>query len=100
MIATFMALCLLSFDDATFENFNLPPQSFLGNAGGGANGFFNSGGNLFNNDYNATFDVWSGFAISNVVDTTTPDFSNQYASIAGGGAGGSAHYAVAFTFGL
>jgi hypothetical protein len=95
-----LLICLsVVANDATFENFNLGPNSFLNNAGGGANGFFNSGGHLFNNDYNATFSSWSGFAVSNVMDPTTPGFGNQYAAKPGTGAGGSAHYGVAFTYG-
>jgi hypothetical protein len=47
-------------------------------------------------DFGGGFTSWSGFAWSNVADTTTPGFTNQYASFAGSGALGSAGYAVAF----
>ncbi len=38
---------------------------------------------------------WSGWAYSNVVNTTLNDYTNQYASFAGGGSG-SATYGVAY----
>lgn len=44
-----------------------------------------------------TYPYWSGFAYSNVVDTTTNSFENQYASYPGGGFGGSSIYAVAYS---
>lgn len=44
--------------------------------------------------YNYTY--WSGFAYSNVVDTTDSSFANQYASKPGAGFGGSSTYAVAY----
>jgi len=51
-----------------------------------------------------SFSFWSGFAISNVVDTTTPGFTNQYAAFPGGGASSATGatvanetYAIAFT---
>ena len=51
-----------------------------------------------------SFSFWSGFAVSNVVDTTTPGFTNQYAAFPGGGASSTTGatvanetYAIAFT---
>lgn len=51
-----------------------------------------------------SFSFWSGFALSNVVDTTTPGFTNQYAAFPGGGASSATGatvanetYAIAFT---
>jgi hypothetical protein len=79
----------------TFEDLGLPLDAFLNNAG--ASGQFVSGGNSFNNAYNARFDSWSGWAISSTTDTTTADIINQYSAIAGSGAGGSPTYGVAFT---
>jgi MYXO-CTERM domain-containing protein len=81
----------------TFEDFGLPAHSFDNNAGVG--GQFVIDGVSFNNAYDATFGVWSGWAISSMTDTTTPGFTNQYSAIPGSGAGGSQTYAVAFTFG-
>jgi hypothetical protein len=83
--------------DVTFEDFGLAAHSFNNNAGAG--GFFSIDGNSFNNSYDPTFNAWSGWAISSMTDTTTPDFTNQYSAIPGSGAGGSQTYAVAYTFG-
>ncbi len=80
-----------------FEEFNLPNASFL-NGSDGSGGF--SSGNIFlPNDYNTDFMSWSGWAISNITDTTTRGFTNQYSAIAGGGVDGSAHYATTYAFG-
>ncbi|NNE27678.1 MAG: DUF4465 domain-containing protein [Saprospiraceae bacterium] len=77
-----------------FESYDLPEESFL-------NGADNPGGfttNLlsFSNVYNPNYDFWYGWAISNVTDTITPGFTNQYSSIAGGGVDGSKHFAVSY----
>jgi hypothetical protein len=50
-------------------------------------------------DFGNTFDTsfggfYSGFAISNTVDTTTPGFTNQYAAFPGSGADGSTNYLI------
>ncbi len=51
----------------------------------------------FGNSFNSAFGgFWNGFSYSNVVDTTTPGFENQYAAFPGSGAQGSETYAVAF----
>lgn len=56
---------------------------------------FARGNAFFNNSYNTTWDFWSsGFSLSNVVDTTTPGYTNQYAARAGKGVNGSDHYLV------
>jgi Domain of unknown function (DUF4465)/PEP-CTERM motif len=86
-----------SYVTTTFENFNLAPNSYLNNAG--MAGGFLANGNFFNNSYDKTYGTWSGWAISNTTDTTTPGYTNQYSAITGSGAGGSATYAVAYTFG-
>jgi hypothetical protein len=87
----------LSTVTTTFEDFGLPANSFLNDAG--ATGFFTSDGHEFNNNFNVGFDAWYGWSISDTTDTTTPGFTNQYSSITGGGADGSETYAVGFTFG-
>lgn len=53
--------------------------------------------NLFGIDSYGGYDYeyWNGFAYSNVVNTTDPAFTNQYASFPGGGSQSST-YAVAF----
>lgn len=59
-------------------------------------GSFTSGGATFSNDYNATYGSFDGFAYSNVVNTTTAGYGNQYADITGGGHNGSSNYAIAY----
>lgn len=39
---------------------------------------------------------WSGFAVSTAVDSVTAGFTNQYSTIAGSGANGSAKFALAY----
>ncbi|MFL5328530.1 MAG: DUF4465 domain-containing protein [Gemmataceae bacterium] len=88
-----LIVCLFSSPAAasviTLEDVNIPSSSYINNAP------ISSGGATFNNNYDSTFGSWGGFAASNIVDTTTPGYGNQYASIAGGG-DGSPNYAVAY----
>ena len=58
---------------------------------------FNSGGATFHNSATTGpgYTYWSGFGYSNLGDTTTAGFGNQYSSYAGGGAGGSGNFVVA-----
>jgi hypothetical protein len=51
--------------------------------------------NTFGIDGDFYYEYWSGFAYSNVVNTTNPAFTNQYASYPGGGYQSST-YAVAY----
>ncbi len=76
----------------------IPPTT----SGGTMRSHFESGQAVFNNvtrDFGG-FTAWSGWAYSNVKDTTTPGFSNQYSAWtnagAGGGAGGSSNYVIGF----
>jgi hypothetical protein len=95
------ALCaaLLSAGGATaaivdFEDLGLvatPPGAVLDPPTSG--GSFVSGGVTFLND-----GAFSGFSASTQSDTTTADFTNQYSSITGGGAGGSATFGVAYAY--
>ena len=80
-----------------FESFNLEIDTFL-NGSDGSGGF--TGNNIFlPNDFNSNYGSWTGWSISTVVDTVTPGFTNQYASISGNGANGSTHYATTFVSG-
>jgi len=74
----------------------LAPNSFNNNAGGGS---FVSKGASFSNTFTdfGTFTAWTGFAISNMKDTTTPGFGNQYSAFPGSGDGGSDTYGIAFS---
>jgi hypothetical protein len=76
-----------------FEEFELPATGYWSSEN------FTSQGVEFSNNY-VDFGsgcCWEGFALSAIVDTTTPGATNQYAAIAGGGAGDSRQYAVAFS---
>jgi hypothetical protein len=92
-----------------FSDLSLPPSSYW--SGPDPNGTpatgpygdaeivgqFSSGGLDFVNRYSQTWDSWEGFAYSNVVDTTTPGYGNQYAAVTGGGIRGpGSTYAVAY----
>ena len=59
---------------------------------------FTSGGATFANTWTdwGTYTGWNGFAQSTRTDTTTPGWTNQFSSFSGGGAGGSATYAVGY----
>lgn len=96
-LMVFFACTLSAQAVVDFEEFNLPAASFLNGSDGG--GGFPSGNIFLPNDYNSDFMSWSGWAISNITDTTTRGFTNQYSAIAGGGVDGSAHYATTYAFG-
>lgn len=74
----------------------LAANSFNNNAGGGS---FMSKGASFSNSFTnfGAFTTWTGFAISNMTDTTTPGFLNQYSAYPGSGDGPSATYGIAFS---
>ena len=77
----------------TFETVPLSPSSYY-NGSDGSGGVVLDGAR-FNNNYNPTYGSWSGFAVSNLTDTATPGYSNQYSAYSGGGAA-SANYAVGY----
>ena len=64
----------------------------------GASTSFTSGAATFNHDFTDWGGgcCWSGWTYSNLADTTTPGFENQFSAYAGSGAGGSANYALAY----
>lgn len=83
---------------ATFDDLGLglglgAEPTFNGSDGAGG---FSSGGVFFENSYTAAFDSFTGFAASTTTDATTAGFGNQFSSFAGGGAGGSAGYGLAY----
>ena len=77
----------------SYEDVNLGAPGYLNHQPFVAAGVTHS--NTFT-DWGGGFTSWSGFAISNHADTTTAGFGNQYSSYAGGGAGGSAQFAVGY----
>ncbi|HMQ46616.1 MAG TPA: DUF4465 domain-containing protein [Saprospiraceae bacterium] len=96
LLFSLMPFLIQAQTKADFENIPLANNSFLNDAGG--TGLFESGHIALPNDYNADFDFWSGWAISSVTDNETPGFLNQYSAIAGGGAEGTANYALTYAF--
>ncbi len=78
---------------STFDDLTLEPQSYWN--GAYLSGGFASGSAYFYNSYDTSWGSWNGFAYSNVVDTLTAGWANQYAAFAGGGVNGSENYAVA-----
>ena len=100
IIISILSISILSSQSiiTDFESFNLEIDTFL-NGSDGSGGF--TGDNIFlPNDFNSNYGSWTGWSISTVVDTVTPGFTNQYASISGTGADGSAHYATTFVSGI
>lgn len=67
----------------------------LGSGSYSDHGTFTENGVTFANDL-SVYDSWSGFARSNVTNNTTAGYTNQYSSFTGGGANGSATYAVGY----
>lgn len=79
---------------ATFEEIDLQSGSYY-NGSDGAGGFL-SGGIWFPNSYNPDWGSWSGFTVSNMKDTTTAGYENQYSAITAGGTDSSENYAVVY----
>ncbi len=77
-----------------FQDLSLAPNSYWNGSSG--SGGFTSGGAYFNNSCNPSYGSWSGWSYSNVNDTTTPGYGNQYAAYTGTGFGGSGNYAVGY----
>lgn len=103
MLTTFGFASVTSAETVTFEGLLSPPNTFY-------RGDFNQrgwtvGDLTFDNvltDFGGGFIGWEGWSYSNVVDTVTPGFENQFASAPGGGSDGmggihvGGTYAVAF----
>lgn len=77
-----------------FEDLTLNPNTYWNGSSGAGN--FTSGGVTFPNSYDTDYGSWEGFAYSNVQDSTTPGWGNQYAARPGTGYNGSANYAVGY----
>ncbi len=62
-------------------------------------GSFHSAGVAYVNRYNNKYKTWDGFAYSNMTDTTTGDYTNQFSAFPGTGYGpGSDNYGVAYGY--
>ena len=78
-----------------FESSLTNPETF-NNGSEGPDGFDFSPIQLVNY-YDTAFSYFTGFAISNITDNTTPGYLNQYSAYAGSGADNSSTYAVAYS---
>ena len=78
---------------ANFDDLALAPNSYYGGAGSGEIGFTN-GDAWFS--HNAGTYSWDGFTYSNVNDTSTPGFTNQFAAVTGSDVSGSGNYGVSY----
>ncbi len=101
-IYLFVGLCVALFsvnaqNVATFDDVSIQPGSFWNGSDG--SGGISSGGFYFPNDYNISWGSWSGFSISNMKDSVTAGWGNQYSAITGGGTNYSENYAVAYWVG-
>ena len=67
-----------TYDIATFEEIPLDTESFWN--GSDESGSFTSGTLIFYNNFNPDWQSWSGWAISNTTDNTTPGYTNQYSA--------------------
>lgn len=92
-----MAMVLPFFSNAQFvvdfENVVFPNGQNYWNGSDETGGFTISGAS-FNNNYNAAWMSWSGFAVSTENDVTTAGWGNQYSCFAGAGANGSSKFAL------
>ncbi len=91
---TFAALAAATAATVDFDSLPLDGTGYWN--GSDSSGSFTAGGATFLNSYNSTWGSWSGFAYTNHTDNGTPGFGNQFSAFTGGGAGGSAQYAVAY----
>lgn len=77
-----------------FENVKLNSDSIWNGSDG--SGSFTTKVATFNNNYNAAWFSWSGFACSAKKNTTTEGSGNQYSVSAGSGAANSKQFALAY----
>lgn len=94
LIFTFSVFLSFAQTTSDFEEYAIGVDSFL-NGSNGTN-LFSSGNISLDNDYNATWMSWTGWAISSGTDVTSTEFSNL-STINGTGYDGSNNYAVSFS---
>jgi len=94
-ISLLAAMAASAQTTVTFEDLTLAPETYYTGSDGA--GQFVSNGVIFPNQYDATYEYWSGgWAYSNTTDVTTAGYANESSAYAGSGAGGSAKYVVAY----
>ncbi len=77
-----------------FEDLRLLPQTHWKGTSGTSH--FVSGNVVLNNNYNAAWDSWDGFAFSNETDTSTTGVEGQFTAVPGEGCRESANYGVGY----
>ncbi|HIP32723.1 MAG TPA: DUF4465 domain-containing protein [Crocinitomicaceae bacterium] len=77
-----------------FESYNLPAAIDTFYNGADGSGDFTIAYATFSNVYDAQWGSWTGFSVSNMTDTLTPGWGNQYSCIVGEGAANSSNYGV------
>ena len=95
----FSALCSLNAAVVTFEDVDLGSNKYMEPAVQDQTATYDwSSGNVayFSYDYKwwGSYSSWQGFKVSKDTDTSTKDYTNQYSSITGSGAGGSSQYGI------
>ena len=80
---------------STFDNLPLTKADTFDNGADTSGGFVHFGRN-WTNSYNPQWGSWSGWALSNMTDTLTPGFTNQYSAIAGHGVSYTDNYMVSY----
>lgn len=80
-----------------FQSLALEPETYWNGSDGSGEMVCKKA--TFNNNFNSQYFSWSGFAFSNVIDTNTPGYGNQYSAYLDEGADASNKYAVAYVTG-
>jgi len=78
---------------ATFESIDLTKTDTFWNGSDESGGFLN-GEVFFKNNYNTAWKSWDGVAVSNMTDSTTEGFVNQYSARTAHGVNFTNNYAV------
>ena len=97
LVALIVVAGLAQATISDFEDLSLAPESYWN--GSDSSGGFTSGDAYFVNtftDWGGGITSWDGFAYSNMTDTTTAGFGNQYSAITGSGATDSDNYGVGY----
>ena len=92
-----LSVSFASADVVSFDDRSLASGSYWN--GSDESAMFMSGDAVLTNGYNTTYGSWDGWAYSNMTDTTTPGYTNQFSAITGSGVNGSANYGVAYDAG-
>ena len=96
LIAVFS--CVNAQNSVEFETYSLGAESF--DNGLNAQGYFIFNDVYLSNVYDTAWGSWTGFSISNITDTITSGWGNQYSSFPGHGSNNSANYGVFYDSGV